>query len=276
VLAHAVAEAFEIPAASITIEIGRSSLASGPMAAGSRSTATLVPAAQAAAEQLKTKLRGAVRGTSGDNAPWSEVIARAPNMAVRVARPPDSKTAQPDAQSPFTQLGMMGSMFDWVLRTFAHVATGRGTAGAVQIAEVEIDTWLGKTRVTRFYSGLTVGKVRVPNLARSQAEGSIIQGIGYALTEAREYDPRTGHVLSAGLEDYRIPGLADTPAMTIHFDEAGFDHVPGGAIGIGEIATLPVSAAVANAVYNAVGVRAYTAPVQPDRLLALLAAKRSA
>ena len=116
----------------------------------------------------------------------------------------------------------------------------------------------------------------MPKLARSQAEGSIIQGVGYALYEAREHDWASGHILSAGLEDYRIPGIADTPEMHIHFDEKGFEHVPGGGIGIGEIATIPVSAAIANAMHHATGVRFYDSPMRPERVLAALAQKRSA
>ena len=71
----------------------------------------------------------------------------------------------------------------------------------------------------------------------------MIQGIGYALYEARETDPRTGDILSGGMEDYRIPGIADTPPIDVHFDEGGFDHVLGGSVGIGEVATVPTSPA---------------------------------
>ena len=101
------------------------------------------------------------------------------------------------------------------------------------------------------------------------ATGAVIQGIGYALYEDREIDPRTGEVLSVGLEDYRIPGIADTPVMNLHFDEGGFDHVLGGSVGIGEVSTVPTAAAIANAIRDAVGVRPTEAPMQPDRLLAL-------
>src|SRR5207302_1449699 len=83
------------------------------------------------------------------------------------------------------------------------------------------------------------GKIAAPALARSQAAGSVIQGIGYALYEARETDAKSGHVLTTGMEDYRIPGIADTPEIDVHFDEAGYDHVMGGSVGIGEVATAP-------------------------------------
>jgi xanthine dehydrogenase YagR molybdenum-binding subunit len=270
-LAETVATAFSVPASSIEIDMGRSDLPTGPMAAGSRSTASLVPAIDAAAEMLKGRLRPGPRGSPGDNVPWSDIIAGAGDVRVKSGRPPDSTTINPNMPHPLKAVGFIGTAFDWMLRNFAHIDTGRGVAGAVQIADVEVDTWLGKIRVRRFYSGLTVGKPRLRRLAENQAEGSIIQGIGYALYEAREYDPLNGNVLSAGLDDYRIPGIGDTPEMHLHFDEQGFEHVPGGAVGIGEIATLPVAAAIANAVYNATGVRPYEAPIRPDRLLAGLA-----
>src|SRR5262249_58413462 len=97
-------------------------------------------------------------------------------------------------------------------------------------------------------TGLAVGRCASPVLARSQAAGAVIQGIGYALYEARETDPRTGHVLSGSMEDYRIPGIADMPQLDVHFDEAGFDHVPGGSVGIGEVATVTTSPPRATAV----------------------------
>jgi len=53
--------------------------------------------------------------------------------------------------------------------------------------------------------------------------------------KARETDPRSGDILSGGMEDYRIPGIADTPEFEVHFDEGGFDHVLGGSVGIGEV-----------------------------------------
>ncbi len=276
VLAHTVADAFGLRPDEIVVRIGDSRLPEGPMSAGSRTTATIVPAAMAASDSLKTRLRARVRGKVGDNAPWSEVLAAAPDMAVTVARPPDSTTKEPGVRSPLEPVGMLGSVFGWILKTFAHVETGRGSAGAVQIAEVEVDTLLGHIKVTRFHSGLAVGKPIVPLLAQSQAEGSIIQGVGFALYEAREYDLSSGVTLSAGLEDYRIPGIGDTPAMTIHFDPGGFEHVPGGGVGVGEIATVPVAAAIANAVYNATGVRCHDLPMRPDRLIAALGQRRTA
>lgn len=83
-------------------------------------------------------------------------------------------------------------------------------------------------------------------------------------------------MLSAGLEDYRIPGIADMPRLEVHFDEAGFDHVPGGSVGIGEVSTVPTSPAIANAIRNAVGVRLTEIPMRPDRLVNALKGRDAA
>ncbi len=104
-------------------------------------------------------------------------------------------------------------------------------------------------------------------LAESQCAGSIIQGIGLALYEQQVLDPHTGLTLTSNLEDYRIPQLGDTPEITIHFHEPGWEHVPGGGVGLGEVATVSPAASVGNAIFNATGFRPTVLPVRPDRLL---------
>jgi xanthine dehydrogenase YagR molybdenum-binding subunit len=276
VIATTLARAFDLHPTDVVVEIGDSRLPLGPMSGGSRTTPTLVPTAMAAADLLKARLRKSASGKAGDNRPWRDLIASSADTTVRVTRPDDSATLAPESKSPLASVGMMGSVFDWILRRFAHINTGRGSPGAVHVAEVEVDTATGRTRVLRYFAGMAVGKPQVLRLIQNQVEGSIIQGIGYALYEGRQLDPATGAVLTAGLEDYRIPGIGDIPDMHIHFDEQGFEHVPGGGVGVGEIATLPVAAAVANAVRNATGLTAYALPIRPDRLLEALAVRRSA
>ena len=105
----------------------------------------------------------------------------------------------------------------------------------------------------RVHGGIAVGRIHAPVLARSQCEGSIIQGIGLALYENQVLDPHTGLTLTANLEDYRIPQLGDTPEIDIHFHEEGWDRVPGGGVGLGEVATISPAASVGNAIFNATG-----------------------
>ena len=229
----------------------------------------------------------AVEGRRSSNTPSGNRSPAPTRRGAKCSRPrPTSafpacgrKTAKPTApgvQSPLKQAGFMGMIFGWMMRRFSNLAIGAGVPSSVQVIEVEVDTWLGHVRVVNVHTGIAVGKIAAPALARSQAAGAVIQGVGYALYEAREVDSRTGDVLSGGMEDYRIPGIADTPVIDVHFDEGGFDHVLGGSVGIGEVATVPTSPAIANAIYNATGVRLTELPIRPDRLVAALKGRAAA
>lgn len=277
VIANTIAREFSLEPQDIEVRLGDSRLPEGPGSGGSRVTASIVPPTLAAVEKLKQAIaRSAARSPApGSNAPWRDLIAACPDLSVSAARPRDAQPAAGIA-SPLSQAGFMGMVFGWMLRFFNNMMVGAGVPSSVQVVEVEVDTWLGHVRVLNVATGLAVGRLAAPVLARSQAAGSVIQGIGYALYEARETDPRDGRVLSASMEDYRIPGIADMPGLDVHFDEAGFDHVPGGSVGIGEVATVPTSPAVANAIHNAIGVRLTEIPFWPDRLLAALARRNAA
>jgi xanthine dehydrogenase YagR molybdenum-binding subunit len=271
VIASTVAKAFALEPEDIEVRIGDSRLPEGPGSGGSRVTASVVPPTLAAIEKLKAAIVQASRQPPqrGSNAPWRELIASSPDLVVSAERQKDAKPL-PGIASPMKQAGFMGTIFSWMLRTFNHMVVGAGMPSSVQVMEVEVDTLLGHVRVLGAYTGLAIGRLAAPVLARSQAAGAVIQGIGYALYEARATDPRTGHVLSGSMDDYRIPGIADMPPLEVHFDETGFDHVPGGSVGIGEVATVPTSPAIANAVRDAIGIRLTEIPILPDRLVAAL------
>jgi xanthine dehydrogenase YagR molybdenum-binding subunit len=269
VLAATVGKAFGLAMNEVEVSIGNCVMPSGPMATGSRSTATVVPAALRAVELLKAQLRSVCAGAGDD---WRIALKSAPDITVLGTRPKDARSP---ARSPLDS-SLVGRVYERLLRFIPGVRTGCGATGAVHVVEVEVDTLLGRVRVTHVHAGIAAGKPQVRELARSQVAGSIIQGLGYALYEAREVDPVSGQVLTCGLEDYRIAGMGDVPEIKIHFDEQGFEHVPGGGVGLGEVSTLPLAAAVANAIHNATGVRAYKAPILPHRVLAGLRAQRAA
>jgi xanthine dehydrogenase YagR molybdenum-binding subunit len=272
VLANTVAHEFGLEPHEVEVRVGDSNLVEGPGSGGSRTTASVVPPALLAIQKLKETIErnAKQRPAPGSNAPWRELIAASADISVSATRPEDSRQLAPGVRSPLKQAGFMGTIFGWMLRRFSNLAVGAGVPSSVQVIEVEVDTWLGHVKVLNVHTGIAVGKLAAPVLARSQAAGSIIQGIGYALYEAREVDPARGDILTAGLEDYRIPGIADTPNIEVHFDEGGFDHVLGGSVGIGEVATVPTSPAIANAIQNAIGARAYELPISPPRLLSIL------
>ncbi|MBV9565914.1 MAG: molybdopterin-dependent oxidoreductase [Bradyrhizobium sp.] len=278
VIANTVAKEFALDPQDVEVRIGDSELPEGPGSGGSRVTSSIVPPTLAAVAQLKTAIeRAAPRPPQqGSNAPWRELIAASPDLVVSAERPKDAKPATPGLRSPLKEAGWKGTLFGWMLRLFNNMVVGAGVPSAVQVIEVEVDTWLGRVRVLGAHTGLAIGRLAAPELAKSQAAGAVIQGIGYALYEARETDPHSGRVLSGSMEDYRIPGIADMPPFEVHFDEGGFDHVPGGSVGIGEVATIPLSPAIANAIRDATGIRLTEIPFRPDRLISALKGRAAA
>lgn len=276
VIANTVAREFGLEPHEIEVRIGDSNLPEGPGAGGSRVTASVVPPTLLAVQKLKAAIESAAKRppVAGSNAPWRELLAASADLSVSAVRPEDDK--RPDVRSPLRDVGFIGIIFGWMMRRFSNLAIGAGVPSSVQVIEVEVDTWLGHVRVLNVHTGIAVGKIAAPALAHSQATGSVIQGLGYALYEARETDPRSGDILTAGMEDYRIPGMADIPEIDVHFDEGGFDHVLGGSVGIGEVATVPTSPALANAIRNATGIRLTEIPIRPDRLIAALKGRAAA
>ncbi len=278
VIANTVAQEFGLEPREIEVRIGDSRLLEGPGSGGSRTTASVVPPTLLAVQKLKAAIERNAKQPPipGSNAPWRELIAASPDLSESAVRPEDGKKMAPGIRSPLKDAGYMGMIFGWMMRRFSNMAIGAGVPSSVQVIEVEVDTWLGHVRVLNVATGIAVGRIAAPALARSQAAGSVIQGIGYALHEAREIDSRTGDILTAGMEDYRIPGMSDTPPIDVHFDEGGFDHVMGGSVGIGEVATVPTSPAIANAICNATGIRLTELPIRPDRLIAALNGRTAA
>jgi xanthine dehydrogenase YagR molybdenum-binding subunit len=263
VLARAVAGAFGLEPDEVEVRLGDSRLPRGPGSGGSRTTATIGPAALDAATRLQRRL--VPDGPPPED--WRELLAKADGVRVTSARPGDDRRLARLATAPLAGAGLMGAVVARMMRFTGGMSLGRGATSSVHVAEVEVDTRFGHTRVLRVHAGLAVGRPVVPELATAQVRGSVVQGLGYALYEQREIDPHTGLNLSAGLEDYRIAGIADVPDIVVHFDPEGFEHVPGGGVGLGEVATVPVAAAIANAVHDATGVRPYDLPIRPDRLL---------
>lgn len=140
-----------------------------------------------------------------------------------------------------------------------------GTGGA-QFVEVAVDTETGFVKINQILAVHDGGLILNTLTARSQANGGIIQGIGYALYEERLMDPLSGVVLNPNFETYKVPGMADIPPIEVIL----LDFPERGVIGIGEPVHVPTASAIANAVANALGVRVYELPITPDRVLSAL------
>jgi xanthine dehydrogenase YagR molybdenum-binding subunit len=144
----------------------------------------------------------------------------------------------------------------------------QGAAGA-QIADVSVDTETGIVKVNRYTAVQDCGLVVNPRLAESQCYGAIIMGISTALTEERVMDEQTGRMLNPDMEFYKLSGIGDIGNIVVHMDIRP-EMDSRGVIGLGEPPAIPICAAMANAVTNAIGVRISRVPLTPDRVLAAL------
>lgn len=275
-LARAIAEPFGIEPEAVTVEIGSSDYPHGPTGGGSRVTASVYAPAEQASKLMKDRLFGLVAEEFDLNAPtmiaggiqhqegflsWEEALQGIPPQHVEIKRGTDNL--------------MQAAIYNIILKRFVGVdlMLGSGMSQGAVIAEVEVDTLLGKVRVTRVWENLAIGKVYFPDMARSQITGGIYQGMGYALYEDKVFDPNTARLLTTNLQDYHLTGIGDVPEVYAEFIDGGFDHAKGKGIGMSELSTMPVGAAIANAVFNATGVRCYDSPIKPEYLVTALNAK---
>ncbi len=141
-----------------------------------------------------------------------------------------------------------------------------------QIAQVAVDPGTGVVVVERVVAVHDVGRIVNPLAASSQAEGGVIQGIGYALTEELVVDPTTGLPVNGHLDDYKVPTIADVPEIVVDFVNVADENLPNlGAKGLGEPPIVPTAAAIANAFAHATGRRTAALPLTPARVLEALA-----
>lgn len=163
--------------------------------------------------------------------------------------------------------------------TALDMATGAGSpyatyAFATQVAEVEVDVETGKVEVLRVVAAHDVGRAVNPLLVEGQIEGGTVMGLGYALLE--EVNLAGGRITNANFADYLLPTVVDVPEIYPIIVEDYEPSGPFGAKGVGEPALIPTAAAIANAVYDAIGVRIYSLPITPEKVLQALADKAAA
>jgi xanthine dehydrogenase YagR molybdenum-binding subunit len=138
---------------------------------------------------------------------------------------------------------------------------------AARFAEVRVDPELGLLRVTRIVSALDAGRILNEKLARSQMIGGAVMGIGMTMLEETVFDHETGRIANATFGDYLIPANADVADLDVVFVGTPDTVRPIGIKGIGEIAIVGVSAAIANAVYHATGRRFRSLPITVEQFL---------
>ena len=143
----------------------------------------------------------------------------------------------------------------------------------VGAAEVEVDLETGEAQVVDYVAAVDCGTPVNPNLARVQAEGGILQGIGMTLTENVTYDQR-GWPMENSLMQYKIPTRVDVGKIRVEFENSYEPNGPFGAKSIGEVVINTPLPAISDAIYNAIGTRFYELPITPEQIAMAVAAKQ--
>ncbi|MDA0271389.1 MAG: xanthine dehydrogenase family protein molybdopterin-binding subunit [Chloroflexi bacterium] len=149
------------------------------------------------------------------------------------------------------------------------VSTNVGKVGAcygANIVDLEVDRETGKVKILRYTAVQDVGKAIHPAYVEGQIEGGVVQGIGMALNEEYVYDS-DGRMMNSSFLDYRMPVANDLPMIETVLVEVPNPGHPYGVRGVGEVPIVPPLGAIANAIYDAVGVRVTRLPASPQWLL---------
>lgn len=224
---------------------------------GSRSTYHMGNAVKLAAEDARNKLEALaheVGMAKGSNYPLSELFQRRYGMQagnvvgvgvfIPPYTPPSSGSGHSTNVTPFWMCGGTG-------------------------VEVEVDSETGRVGITKLITVADCGTLVNPRIAETQLSGAAVMAIGYALFEKMDFD--AGQVTNASLADYKIPGMHDIPPIfESAFVEGDQPGGPFGAKGLGESGTFGVAPAIANAIFDAVGVRLTSLPMTSESVLRAL------
>ncbi len=262
-LAQVVAEELGLNAADIRVSIGDTAYPVGPPSGGSMTTTSITPAARDAAFQARQAMAAALAPFFAVSAP--EIEMREGKVFPRADRSRAISFRQAAARLRTSEVvGRASRIADY------EQPKVRLQYGGVQFVEVAVDTETGVVKVERVVAVHDCGRPLNPLAIQSQINGGIIQGISYALYEDRRLDRNTGLMVNPNLEAYKIAGAFETPEIETVIMENYLALSSTDAGGIGEPATVPTAAAIANAFYNATGVRIRTLPMTPAVVLETL------
>ncbi len=267
-IAAIAAEELGIETSAVTMRIGDTQFPEGPLSGGSVTINSVAPAVRLAANQARTKLLELAAPLLGAKPEDLD----AANGSIFVAKDKTKSVTFKQAAAK-----MSGETIDCAAKRPQQYETFRGDLAGCQFAEVEVDSETGEIRVIRMVSVNDCGFPVNPLTAESQVIGAMIQGASWALLEDRVLDRNVGTMVNPNLESYKIFAPADMfEAKAILTPLANLGNNTSTA-GIGEPPIVPTLAVIANAVYNAIGVRMRELPITPDKVLAALGeAKRRA
>lgn len=265
-LAQVAAEELQLPADEVRVTVGDTAVGPpSPTSSGSSTTPTMAPAVRAAAADARRQLVEAAAGQLGCEP--GEVTL---DHGKLVAASGETRTVAEvlEGMSP-------AAVHGWGELVTTDDSVSVRTFGAA-VAEVSVDTGTGEVRVTRLVSMPDCGRVLNPTLVASQIIGGVTQGIGFALTESQLLDADLGLPVNDSLEEYLVPTVLDIgPIEAVPLDRPDTGANRLGAKGIGEPPMIPVAPAIANAVFDAVGIRFLELPLTRRRVLDALAEAES-
>src|SRR5450830_2162481 len=271
VLAQVVAEEFGLRAENITVRIGDTDFPAGPPSYGSRTTASITPPARNAAYKVKQKLLEIVAPHLGVAA--DDLVLRDGRIVAQTDPARSMSLREAAAKLRTDQISAFASRADdygGFRRLMTDSALAQNDLGGVQFAEVSVDTETGIVRVARVVAVHDCGRPMNPLQIESQIQGGVLMGVSFALYEDRILDRQTGRMVNADLEHYKLVGPREMPSIDVLLIENYQAISATDACGVAEPATIATAAAVANAVYNAVGVRIRNLPMTPASILDVL------
>jgi CO/xanthine dehydrogenase Mo-binding subunit len=250
--AQIAAESFGIPVERVTVQVGDTD--TGPQNQGSHHSRVLFGVGEAvrrACEDAKKQMAEALARDLG-------VKQNQIEMTGGVVKAGRRRLSFGEAAR--SAIGYRGAIIGRAALTELPYAI----SSCAQIAEVEVDRETGQWELKRLTCAQDVGFAINPMSVEGQIEGGASHGIGYALCEEYVYDQ--GKLLNPNFMDFRMPTALDHPEFEIAMIEEQLDGGPFGAKGVGEPPTIPTAPAIANAIFDAVGVRVRQIPITPERL----------
>ncbi len=264
--ANIAAELLGIPYDQVNVLIGdTSSIGFSNLTGGSRVTfASAMVVTQAAEKVIKTLCERAAKiwKIEPDAVTWDNGFAR-----------PAGDNAGKFEPLSLAQIAARASETGGPIGAGAASNTAGAEGGfGTHICDVEVDPDTGRAWVTRYTAFQDVGRAIHPDYAEGQIQGGVAQGIGWALSEEYIYN-KQGKLDNAGFLDYRMPVMSDLPNLDAVMIEVPNPKHPQGVRGVGEVPLVPVMSAVANAMYRALGLRLYSLPMSPPKVLEALDAE---
>jgi xanthine dehydrogenase YagR molybdenum-binding subunit len=271
IIAQTVAEELGLRTEDVDARIGDSRYPAGPASGGSRVTSSITPSARNAAYLAARDLAARVAQSLG--AEPDEIVFQDGRVFAR-GRPERGLTfVEAVKKANFDEIVHRADRredYDGYRAKLGDLHISRQGIGGVQFAQVAVDTETGAVKVERVVAVHDCGRPINPKLIESQIYGGVIQGVSYALYEERHLDPATGVQLNANIDQYKIVGSRETPAIEVHVIEQLGRQSSTDARGVAEPANVATAAAIANAFYNATGKRIRTLPMTPANVLAAL------